>query len=115
MQIQINWLHQKPTDLDLHCLQRQDISEFSRSRVKLNTYVRRMRKKNISNKETSASIKYALLYHRNRKKNIASKIGTTLKGKNLFPSREQIPSLKSSPYFGSETKEIFFKISPGCA
>ena len=26
---------QKPTDLDLHCLQRQDISGFSRTRVKL--------------------------------------------------------------------------------
>ena len=25
---------QKPTDLDLHCLQRQDISGFSRTRVK---------------------------------------------------------------------------------
>ena len=32
MQIQISWL-QKPTDLDLHCLQRQDISGFSRTRV----------------------------------------------------------------------------------
>ena len=26
MQIQISWLLQKPTDLDLHCLQRHDIS-----------------------------------------------------------------------------------------
>ena len=26
MQIQISWLLQKPTDLDLHCLQKQDIS-----------------------------------------------------------------------------------------
>ena len=34
MQIQISWLLQKPTDLDLHCLQRQDISGFSRTRVK---------------------------------------------------------------------------------
>ena len=33
VQIQISWL-QKPTDLDLHCLQRQDISGFSRTRVK---------------------------------------------------------------------------------
>ena len=33
MQIQINWLLQKPTDLDLHCLQRQGISRFSRTRV----------------------------------------------------------------------------------
>ena len=32
MQIQISCL-QKPTDLDLHCLQRQDISGFSRTRV----------------------------------------------------------------------------------
>ena len=36
MQIQISWLLQKPTDLDLHCLQSQDISGFSRTRVKLN-------------------------------------------------------------------------------
>ena len=35
MQIQISWLLQKPTDLDLHCLQRQDISGFSRTRVKM--------------------------------------------------------------------------------
>ena len=33
-QIQISWL-QKPTALDLHCLQRQGMSEFSRTRVKL--------------------------------------------------------------------------------
>ena len=30
MQIQISW----PTDLDLHCLQRQDISGFRKTRVK---------------------------------------------------------------------------------
>ena len=35
MQIQISWLLQKPTDLDLHCLQRQSISGFSRTRVKI--------------------------------------------------------------------------------
>ena len=34
MQIQISWLLQQPTDLDLHCLQRQGISRFSRTRVK---------------------------------------------------------------------------------
>ena len=34
VQIQIIWLVQKPTDLDLHCLQRQCISGFSRTRVK---------------------------------------------------------------------------------
>ena len=34
VQIQISWLLQKPTDLDLHCLQRQHISGFSRTRVK---------------------------------------------------------------------------------
>ena len=34
MQIQISWLLQKPTDLDLHCLQSQGISGFSRFRVK---------------------------------------------------------------------------------
>ena len=34
MQIQIRWLLQKPSDLDLHCLQRQGISGFSRTRVK---------------------------------------------------------------------------------
>ena len=35
MQIQISWLLQKPTDLDLHCLQRQDISGFSRTSVNI--------------------------------------------------------------------------------
>ena len=35
MQIQISWLLLKPTDLDLHCLQRQDISGFRRTRVNL--------------------------------------------------------------------------------
>ena len=39
MQIQISWLLQKPTDLDLHCLQMQGISVFSMKRVKcLNTW-----------------------------------------------------------------------------
>ena len=36
MQIQISWLLKKPTDLDLHCLQRQGISAFSMTRVKTN-------------------------------------------------------------------------------
>ena len=31
--IQISWLLQKPTDLDLHCLRRHDISGFSRTSV----------------------------------------------------------------------------------
>ena len=35
MQFQISWLLQKPTDLDLHCLQKQGISVFSRTRVKM--------------------------------------------------------------------------------
>ena len=34
MQIQISWLLKKPTDLDLHCLQSQSISLFSRTRIK---------------------------------------------------------------------------------
>ena len=34
VQIQISWLLQKPTDLDLQCLQRQGISGFSRTRIK---------------------------------------------------------------------------------
>ena len=33
VQIQISWLLQKPTDLVVHCLQRQGISGFSRTRV----------------------------------------------------------------------------------
>ena len=38
VQIQISWLLQKPTDLDLHCLQRQGISGFSMTRVKNGPY-----------------------------------------------------------------------------
>ena len=38
VQIQISWLLQKPTDLDLHCLQKQDISGFSRTRVKIQRF-----------------------------------------------------------------------------
>ena len=34
VQIQISWLLKKPTDLDLHCLQKQGISGFSRTWVK---------------------------------------------------------------------------------
>ena len=33
VQIQISWLLQKPTDLDLHCLHWQGVSGFSRTRV----------------------------------------------------------------------------------
>ena len=33
--IQISWLLQKPSDLDLHCLQRPDISWFNRTRFNL--------------------------------------------------------------------------------
>ena len=39
VQIQISWLLQKPTDLDLHCLQRQSTSRFSRTRVKWKGYI----------------------------------------------------------------------------
>ena len=35
VQILIRWLLQKPSDLDLHCLQRQCLSLFSRTRVKM--------------------------------------------------------------------------------
>ena len=35
VQIQISWLLKKPTDLDLHCLQKQGISGFSRTRVNI--------------------------------------------------------------------------------
>ena len=35
MQIQISWLLKKPTDLELHCLQMQDLSGLSRTRVKV--------------------------------------------------------------------------------
>ena len=35
VQIQISWLLQKPTDLDLQCFQKQDISGFSRTRVSI--------------------------------------------------------------------------------
>ena len=40
VQIQISWLLQKPTDLDLHCLQRQSISGLSRTRVNMVLSVR---------------------------------------------------------------------------
>ena len=40
VQIQKSWLLQKPTDLDLHCLQRQGISALSRTRVKILIYIR---------------------------------------------------------------------------
>ena len=33
VKIQISWLLQKPTDLDLHCLQKEGTSGFSRTRV----------------------------------------------------------------------------------
>ena len=33
VQIQISWLLENPTDLDLYCLQKQDISGFSRTRL----------------------------------------------------------------------------------
>ena len=33
VQLQISWLLQKPSDLDLHYLQRQDISRTSQTRV----------------------------------------------------------------------------------
>ena len=41
MQVQISWLLQRPTDLDLQCLQRQGISGFSRTRVKFCFFMQR--------------------------------------------------------------------------
>ena len=43
MQIQVSWLLQKPTDLDLHCLQWQGISGFSRTRGKV-TYLKNVKR-----------------------------------------------------------------------
>ena len=40
-----SWLPQKPTDLDLHCLQRQGIFRFSRTRVKKGTGVQHREEK----------------------------------------------------------------------
>ena len=37
VQIQISWLLKKPTDFDIHCFQRQGISGFSMTRVKMAT------------------------------------------------------------------------------
>ena len=48
LQIQISWLLQKPTDLDLHCLQRQGISGLSRTRVNLNNYLMKYDSQHIS-------------------------------------------------------------------
>ena len=48
VQIQISWLLQMPTDLDLHYLQMQDIAGFSRTRVKSKPYMIRKKKKNLS-------------------------------------------------------------------
>ena len=39
VKIQTSWLLQKPTDLDLHCLQRQGITEFKRTTVKMSEYL----------------------------------------------------------------------------
>ena len=44
VQIQISWLLQKPTDLDLDCLQRQGISGFSMTRVKYQLHLSNCRK-----------------------------------------------------------------------
>ena len=38
VQNQISWLPMKPTDLDLHCLQRHGISGFSRTQNRLHGY-----------------------------------------------------------------------------
>ena len=46
--MKISWFLQKLTDVDLHCLQRQDISNFSRTRVKefgLNKNLKKKKKK----------------------------------------------------------------------
>ena len=39
VQIQISWLLKKPTDLDVHCLQRQRVMGFSRTRVNIEVSV----------------------------------------------------------------------------
>ena len=39
VQVQISWLLQKPTDLDLHCLQRQGYQETARQGLNGNTSI----------------------------------------------------------------------------
>ena len=64
MQIQISWLLQKPTDLDLHCLKRQCISGFSRTRVKSqNTDCHKLQTHSTKHTKTKHNITYRLLYY----------------------------------------------------
>ena len=54
MQIQISWLLQKPSDLDLHCLQGQGISGFSRTRVNV---IRKKMIKSVCKKNNTTKVK----------------------------------------------------------
>ena len=92
MQIQISWLLQKPTDLDLHCLQRQDISGLSRTRVKLfSSYVSVLIAIN--------SHPFQNLFHNG----LLCFIYTTINVPDIFPTRRHRDRILNNRYFGQQT------------
>ena len=92
MQIQISWLLQKPTDLDLHCFQRQDISGFSRTRVKAN----------------SINSGGAVVKHRTRDREVPGSIPTNCKC--CFLEQETLSTLLSTGFYPGK-KRATWKIS----
>ena len=86
VQIQISWLLQKPTDLDLHCLQRKGISGFSRTRVKGNNFVLEL-------------FNYLFMEGLFIKDGICSFWEQSLSFQSICSFWEQILSFKSSPNF----------------
>ena len=97
MQIQISWLLQKPTDLDLHCLQRQDISGFSRTRVKLQIGSLQQHALNLQSEVMKCNVKIDFLTEKPRQscgKDIdkdtipSDAISTTILGNSAAPDLE---------------------------
>ena len=79
----------KPTDLDLYCLQNQDISRFSRARV--NTLCRFSA---VLVREQTSDFLFALIAYQS-----VSEKESTLKRKNLLPGRSRLLISRGSKFF----------------
>ena len=98
MQIQISWLLQKPTDLDLHCLQRQGISGFSRTKVKDIILHDTLRKNPLFMIRTKGNGYIFRVGNSGRIGRSPSEKGSIIKRKSLLPWGANYFSLQQTPF-----------------
>ena len=114
MQIQISWLLKKPTDLDLHCLQKQRISGFSKTSVKEGSHKasiphKKQKQTNKNQKTTTTTKKTKQKQTKNKSKKTKNKKTTTKKQKTKKKTTtdNKVDSLTAVAHHGRPTGKRF--------